>query len=284
MKSIILSFLLTACFSVNFLAQTTAKPAPKILSSKDSLWLTVDSSGTKIVHHPVKAGQTLYSICKFYAISIPEVYAYNPVLQNDPTLRVGQRLKIPIPNLAIKRYKNKVFDASKNTPIYYMVQPNETLYQICKRGFGMPVDTVKMRNRMKTNNIAPGQLLLIAWMGTEGVLENWRTPPKIATTSENQKHFESQAAVRKEIRSSGICFWQKDSNEKSDLYALHRMAAVGTTISVYNPMTKKSTFAKVIGRIPNGYEKNIEVILSPAAARMIGARDPKFFVKTRFFQ
>jgi rare lipoprotein A (peptidoglycan hydrolase) len=68
------------------------------------------------------------------------------------------------------------------------------------------------------------------------------------------------------------------------LYALHRDAAIGTIISVTNPMSNRTVYAKVIARVPDGYERNVEVILSPEAARKIGALDPKFFVKVKYFK
>ena len=68
------------------------------------------------------------------------------------------------------------------------------------------------------------------------------------------------------------------------MYALHREAAIGTVIQVINPMGGHPVYAKVIGRIPEGYERNIEVVLSPEAARKIGARDPKFFVRVKFLK
>jgi LysM repeat protein len=257
---------------------------PTYLTSKDSLFLTVNDAGQKVVEHPIKAKQTLFSIAKYYSLGLEELYEHNPALQTNTALKVGQRIKIPIPNLAIRRYKNKGFIVSKNAPIYYIVQDGETLYQICKRHFGMPVDSIVKRNNLKNNSIKPGQLILMGWMGTEGIPLKWRKGKPTATTTDLKTVFEKDKTKRKEASASGICFWQKDSNEKGDLYALHREAAIGTSIAVTNPMTKKSVFAKVIGRIPDGYDKNTEIVLSPAAARAIGAKDPKFFVKTRYLK
>ena len=79
-------------------------------------------------------------------------------------------------------------------------------------------------------------------------------------------------------------FWPKDSKEKGALYALHRQASIGTIIQVNNPMNDRIVYAKVIGRIPEAYERNIEVVLSPEAARKLGARDPRFFVKTTYLK
>ena len=49
-------------------------------------------------------------------------------------------------------------------------------------------------------------------------------------------------------------------------------------------MSNRTVYAKVIARVPDGYERNVEVILSPEAARKIGALDPKFFVKVKYFK
>lgn len=254
-----------------------------LLTAKDSLFLTVEN-GKKIVSHPVKAKQTMFSIARYYSLTLEELYEHNAQFRTDPTLRTGMRVKIPIPNMAIKRYKTKKFVASKNTPIYYKVQEGDNLYQICKRYFDMPVDSIAKRNNLKNSSIKPGQLLLVAWMGTEGVLPEWRPAGQPAESSALKAKYDEAKTKRKEVESQGVCFWQKDSKEKGDLYALHREAAIGTPICITNPMGGRSVYAKVIGRIPEGYERNIEVVLSPEAARNIGARDPKFFVKVKFLK
>lgn len=275
-------------FIESAIGQTTPKgtppPAPApLLTSKDTLLLVV-TNGKKFVQHPVKAKQTLYSISKYYSLSMEELYEHNPSLRTDPTLHIGLRLKIPVPNLAIKRYKNKKFVASKNASIYYVVQEGDNLYQICKRNFDMPVDSIAKRNNLKNSNIRPGQLLLVAWMGTEGVLPEWRPVRQYTQSDALKAKYEEAKAKRKEVDSQGVCFWQKDSKEKGDLYALHREAAIGTPICVTNPMGGRTVYAKVIGRIPEGYKRNIEVVLSPEAVRKIGARDPEFFVKVKFLK
>ncbi|MBV6442081.1 MAG: LysM peptidoglycan-binding domain-containing protein [Haliscomenobacteraceae bacterium CHB4] len=269
------------------IAQTTPKgtlpPPTPLLTSRDTLFLSV-ANGKKFVQHPVKAKQTLYSVARYYSLSLEELYEYNPTLRTDPSVQVGMRLKIPLPNMAIKRYKTKKFVASKNVPIYYKVQEGDNLYQICKRTFDMPVDSIAKRNNLKNSSIRPGQLLLVAWMGTEGVLPEWRPVRQYTASDALKAKYDEAKLKRREVDSQGVCFWQKDSKEKGDLYALHREAAIGTPICVINPMGGRSVYAKVIGRIPEGYERNIEVVLSPEAARNIGARDPKFFVKVKFLK
>ncbi|MCB0529201.1 MAG: LysM peptidoglycan-binding domain-containing protein [Saprospiraceae bacterium] len=278
----LLAFLICsgACLS----AQSEEKdPQTPLLTFRDTLMLSI-TNGKKIVLHPVKAKQTLFSISRYYSISLEELYEYNPQFRSDPSLRTGEYVKIPIPNLAIKRYRNKKFITWKNIPIYYKVEEGDNLYQICKRNFDMPVDTVMARNGLKNTSIRPGQLLLIAWMGREGVKPEWRPARAYTEGGALKGQYEQEKTRHKEVDSQGVCYWQKDSKEKGDLYALHREAPVGSIIQVINPMGNRTVYAKVIGKIPEGYERNIEIILSPEAARKIGARDPKFFVRVKYLK
>jgi LysM repeat protein len=254
-----------------------------VLTFKDTLLLVVED-GKKIVYHPVKPKQTLFSISKFYILSLEDLYDLNQGFRTDPTLRMGTRIKISIPNKAILRYKTASFKGWRAAPIFYVVQDGDNLFQICKRHFAMPVDTIMKRNKMKSQNIRPGQLILMGWMSTDGILPEWR-PAKPATESNSLKtRFEAEKKKHKEVEAQGVCFWQRDSKEKGDLYALHRDALIGSIIAVTNPIYSRTIYAKVIGRVPDGYERNIELILSPEAARKIGAKDPRFFVKLKYLK
>lgn len=275
-------FLLFCLFFPVFLRSQEEQPAP-LLTSRDSLLLTVED-GKKFIHHPIKSKHTLFSISRYYNIGLEELYEFNPIFRTDPTLHIGGRVKIPIPNKAIKRYKSSSFVASENASIYYVVQPGDNLFQISKRYFEMPVDSIVKRNRLKSNNIKPGQRIQMSWMGIEGIHAEWR-PVRVVTESDVFKsRYKEEKKNRKEASSQGVCFWPKDSKEKGSLYALHREANIGTIIHVNNPMSNRTVYAKVIGRIPEGYERNIEVVLSPEAARKLGARDPRFFVKTKYLK
>jgi len=275
-------FVLFLCsLSASLLGQEE-QPAP-LLTSRDSILLTVEE-GKKFIHHPIKPKQTLFSISRYYNIGLEELFELNPTFRNDPTLRIGSRVKIPIPNKAIKRYKSSSFVAAGNTSIYYVVQPGDNLYQISKRYFEMPIDSVAKRNRLKNNSIKPGQRLLMGWMGTEGFHTDWRPARPVTESDVLKTHYNEGKKNKKETEAQGVCFWPKDSKEKGSLYALHRDAKIGSIIYVNNPMSNRTVYAKVIGRIPEGYERNIEVVLSPEAARKLGARDPRFFVKTKYLK
>ncbi|MCC7504410.1 MAG: LysM peptidoglycan-binding domain-containing protein [Saprospiraceae bacterium] len=261
----------------------TAEKAPAYLTYKDTVLLTV-SNGKKFIHHLVKPKQTLFSLAKYYGLSLDELYEHNPQFQTEPTLQVGKRVKIPVPNRAIKRYKGKDFSPRKYAPICYVVQDGDNLFNICKRYFDMPVDSIVKRNHLKNNNIKPGQLIHMGWISIDGIPPEWRPARTAAPANALAEKFEQQKNNHKEVLSQGVCFWQRDSKEEGAYYALHREAGIGTIMAITNPMSKRTVYVKVIGRIPAGYESNVEVVLAPAAARFLGARDPRFFVKLRFLK
>jgi LysM repeat protein len=264
---------------------TQAKsPTPTFLTARDTLYLSVES-GKKIVWHTVKPKQTLFSLSKFYALSLEELYEFNPEFETDPVLRVDALVRIPTPNIAIKRYKKKGFIPSKNAPIVYVVQDGDNLYQICKRYFDMPVDTIMKRNGLKTNVLRKGQLLHMGWIGTEGYQLEWRANSQKPTPEATLKaRYDQQRPKYREVSSQGLCVWNKDNREQAHFYALHREAAIGTIVQVTNPATKKSTFAKVIGRIPPNYARSTEIVLSPAAAKRLGTSSDEFMTRIKFLK
>jgi LysM repeat protein len=266
------------------LAQDGAKEQQTpLLSPKDSVLLLIEN-GKKFIQHPIKSKQTLFSIAKYYGLSLAELYEHNPSYQTNPELQTGAKLKIPIPNKAIKRYKKTGFIKSKNAAIYYIVKQGDNLFHICKRNFDMDPDTIISRNRLKNNEIKPGQRLHVGWIGTEGIPAEWRPVRKTTQSDILKGKFDKEKQKRENYDSQGVCFWPQESKENGDLYALHREARIGSIIEIFNPMGSHRVYAKVIGRIPDGYERNIEVIASPEACRKLGSKDPRFFVKVKYLK
>ncbi len=268
-----------------FAQETQPKGFPVVLTWRDSVLMTVEN-GQKYLHHIVRPGQTLFSLARFYGLSLEELYHLNPTFQYDPTLRVGVLLKIPFPNRAIRRYQGAFFDRTRFAPLFYVVQPGDNLFHVARRLFDMPLDTIRLRNQLSNDNIHPGQMLHVGWFGLEGILPEWHTAPVVDTVSEqtHRAYFEANEKQQAQYTGQGICFWNRDSEEKGRFYALHREAAIGSVIAVTNPMSQVVIYARVIGRIPSTYGPNVEVVLSPAAARQLKALDPRFFVQTRYFK
>lgn len=259
----------------------------RYLSTKDTVFLSIGPGEEKIVEHRMEAKQTLYSLARFYGISVEELYWYNPGLK-EQTVAVGQIVRVPVPNAAIKRYKEKGFAERDHAPVYYVVRKGDTMYRISRVYFRMPVDTIQRRNGLHSEAIKEGQALLIGWMSLKGVPEDLRKgggSPLERGSAALGKLFQMEAAARKEVNEQGKAFWQKNSREDSNLYALHRNAPLKSIIRVTNPMNGGVVYVKVIGRIPDTvYEKEVVIVLSPLAAKYLGAQDTRFFARVKYFK
>lgn len=259
----------------------------RYLTAKDTVRLSLGTAGEKVVEHRMAQKQTLYSLAKFYGISVEELYLYNPGLK-EKTVSTGQMVQVPVPNAAIKRYKEKGFVNKEHAPVYYVVRKGDTMYRISKVHFRMPADTIKQRNKLSTDVLKEGQMLLVGWMSVKGVPEALRGNSESALDRGSAalgKLYQLEAAAKKEYNEQGKAFWQKNNKEDSNLYALHRAAPLNSIIRVTNPMNNGVVYVKVIGRIPDTvYEKEVIVVLSPMAAKQLGAQDIRFFARVRYFK
>jgi LysM repeat protein len=284
MKHLIIAFLFL--FPIKLQAFFTGDSL-NYLNFKDTIFITTGNYQEKIFEHQIAPRQTLYSLAKFYGLSLTEVYYYNPELE-DAELAIGQAIKIPIPNMAIKRYKDQDFEADKHIPVCYKIKPGDTMYGISKRIFEMPIDTILARNNLTSFTVSPGQILKMGWMHIGGIPESYRKFRGHPLWKNNQAYrnqFFQGRQVKKEFLERGIAHWQKESKQQSEFLALHRKAPINSIIAINNPMNNRTLYAKVIGRIPDAvYENNVVVVLSPKAAMLLGARDANFFVKMRYLK
>ena len=257
------------------------------LTHKDTIFLSIGEYNEKVFEHQIEKKQTLFSLRKFYGMSMEELIYYNPELALG-LISVGQKVKIPIPNRAILRYKHKQFQGKDYVPVCYIVKKGDNLFRISKQHFRMPMDSVVARNNLISTNLKAGQVLQVGWMSIYGIAENLRTP-KILTPEEQRslelkKKYLRRGYRKREYNETGVAYWQKNNrNASGDLYALHRRAPINSIVSVTNPMTRKIAYVKVIGRLPDtAYGRDVVVVLSPKAARLLGAKDSRFFVKLKF--
>lgn len=255
------------------------------LTLKDTIFLTVGPSNEKIFEHQIERHQTLYSLAKFYGLSVEELYFYNLGLK-DNNVQVGQRIRIPIPNRAILRYKFENFDPGRYIPVYYVVRRGDTLFRISKYFFRMPIDTVMARNHLVSEVLSPGQCLHVGWMNIGGIPEafhQYTVDPLARRNFAMRKIYNRTIPDGEPLVQQGAAFWKKDSQADSDFYALHRYAATNSIIAVTNPMTNRTVYVKVIGNIPDrSYDNDVVVVLSPLSARALGAKDPRFFVRVTY--
>jgi hypothetical protein len=71
--------------------------------------------------------------------------------------------------------------------------------------------------------------------------------------------------------------------DPSKKLALHRTAPIGTVIKITNPMTGKTTFAKVVGRFTDSEStKDAIIVVTKNVSESIGALDKRVHVNISY--
>ena len=279
--------ILTIILSIFYTFANATGDSTQYLTTRDTIFLQVDEYGQKLFAHVLEKNQTLYSLAKFYGIHLEDIYFYNPTFRKKPP-SVGTPCIVPIPNKAILRYKTKKYYLKPYIPVYYVVKHGDNLYHIAKHFFNMPLDTIKMRNHLETAAIHTGQQLLVGWMSIEGVKNKTDIPTSPLWKRSNyyrDKFYRQLSSGRKKIMRKGAALWKKNNHQNKKIYALFNHAKPNTIIAVKNPMNGKKIFVKVVGRIPkSSFTTNTEIILSRAAAKMLKARNERFFVEIEYLR
>lgn len=255
------------------------------LTVKDTVLLSVGQFEELYLTHYLAPKQTLFSLAQFYGLSLSELYFYNRGLENGRTY-IGMPIYVPLPKRSIRRYWQQNMAPGQFAPVYYLVRRGDTLYRICKNYFHMPMEEVMARNALADHTLKPDQLLHIGWLSVEGVPDSLRKLAGNELGRRNaayKKLYQFDMVGKREIEHQGAAYWPQDLGNDADLYALHRSAAINSIISIYSPMSNRTVYAKVIGRIPDtAYRDNVVVVVSPLVAKLLNAIDPRFFVKVKY--
>jgi len=269
------------------LSAASAQDSLRYLAPSDTVFMEISNFGEKLISHEVQRGQTLYAIARYYGMRPTELKFYNAGTSDN--LQPGQRLKLPLPNRSILRFKDPDFHREDYAPIFYRIKRGDTYYGLSKRVLKLSIDTIKMRLIPREETLRPGQLLFIGWISVDGIPDNYRVEqihPMFRENYELRKEIQRYLSEgRKVVEGQGVAVWQSENRDQKNYYALHEAAPVNSIIEIFNPMKKRTVYAKVVGRIPvTIYPPNVEVVLSNRAARLLGAIDPKFFVKIKYYK
>ncbi|WBL41641.1 LysM peptidoglycan-binding domain-containing protein [Algoriphagus halophytocola] len=106
------------------------------------------------VTYRVRSGDVLGSIARRYGVRVSDLKYWNNLSSN--LIRVGQTLRINSGNASLASTQT---NSSGQTT--YTVQPGDSLWIISKRHAGLSVEQIKRLNNLNSNNIKPGQKLII---------------------------------------------------------------------------------------------------------------------------
>lgn len=250
-------------------------------------------NGKKVIIHKVEPKETYYSISRRYQTTPATVINFN----NNKPLHPGDEVKVPTSENFVNRSPdgaNSMVSGSSSSKqqevIEYKVGRKETLYSIAKR-FDTTVDEIKKLNNLDSDALVAGRILKIRFGSKSAAppavvsspVLNKPSDSTILDSSGNASDRLKLPAIRyglREVTERGVAASISDDGmDNSRMLALHRSAPVGTIIKITNPMTNKTTFAKVVGKInDNDMTRDAIIVVNKATADLIGALDQRFQV------
>jgi LysM repeat protein len=264
--------------------------------------------GKKVILHKLDPKDNYYSIARRYNVKPGDIIKFN----NNATLKIGGIIKVPTDRSFVETTKPVIVKkqadttpalptpaATQQQPVQsatntsgatqtYKVSAGETLYSIAKR-FNSTVEDITKLNNLTSTTVAPGQVLQVK-SGTADVPAPVVDRPVAIRDSTNPTPINSiDSAERKlnanryglfEKNEKGVATWIDDTSlDPNKKLVLHRTAPIGTVIKITNPMTSKTTFAKVVGRFSdNETTKDVILIMTKNVAESIGALDKRIHV------
>jgi LysM repeat protein len=268
--------------------------------------------GKKVILHKLDPKDNYYSIGRRYNVKPGDIIKFN----NNAPLKIGGIIKVPTDRSFVETTKPTIVKkqadttpalttpvATQQQPVKqpaqsaantsgatqtYKVSAGETLYAIAKR-FNSTVEDITKLNNLTSTTVSPGQVLQVK-SGTADVPSPVASTPVIATRdSTNPPTNGIDSAERKmnanryglfEKNEKGVATWIDDTSlDPAKKLVLHRTAPIGTVIKITNPMTSKTTFAKVVGRFSdNETTKDVILIMTKNVAESIGALDKRIHV------
>ena len=263
-----------------------------IASDIDSIGVE-NLEGKQLILHRITPKESYYSLGRKYGVNPAAIIDYN----RNKALAIGTLVKIPTQRIFISTITT--VGSPLNLPIAtddvleYVVKPKETLFSISKK-FSVPIQELKDFNKLKTTSLKVGQVIKIKGRVEPVLINNTVVQPiavntifktdttktPMAESAELDRKLPAAKYGLREIKEKGLATWIEEAElDAGRMLALHPSAPIGTIIKITNPMTQKSTFAKVVGKFTeNESTKGAIIVLTKTAAELIGAVDRRFQV------
>jgi len=274
-------------------------------------------NGKKVVLHKLDPKDNYFSVGRRYNVKPNIIIQFN----NNAELKIGGIIKVPTEQPFLAPSVQSVVSQStpvgsqnasvvaQNAPVVsqtttptvtadanvlqYKVSVGETLYSIAKR-FNTTVDDIVKLNNLPSSNAVSGQSLKIKLNSANVPVPVPVAPPIVVKTdsfsysspqdSMNAVKFGANKFGLYEKAEKGIAVsFTEEGLDPSKKLALHRTAPVGTVIKITNPMTGKTTFAKVVGRFTDSEStKDAIIVVTKNVADSIGALDKRVHVNISY--
>lgn len=123
---------------------------------------TVGSTyGREKIVYRVRSGDVLGKIAERYNVRVADIRQWNNLRSN--TIRIGQSLHIwqSGSTRTVARSTPQIVTSQDGSKMY-VVQPGDTLWDISRKFSEISLDELKRMNKLETNNIKPGQKLIVS--------------------------------------------------------------------------------------------------------------------------
>jgi peptidoglycan endopeptidase LytF len=236
-----------------------------------------------------------------YGSTVDNIKTLNGLSSNN--LQIGQILKIPATGQSIEtastakvepkvetsvqrvaekqvvaKPATKVETANTTGDTEHIVAAGETIYSIAKK-FNTTTYQITTANNLTSNSLKVGQRLTIKNTAPVGVNSVQQTSDEAVESmvTPTLKGAPSKYGIS-QLEERGVGVWIEDQDlDPNKMLILHRTAPVGTVIKITNPMSSRSTFAKVVGKFTeNETTKDVIIVMTKAVADAIGALDKRF--------
>lgn len=247
---------------------------------------TPDAAGS----HTVLRNETIFTIAKQYGVTAYQLRKLNDLPDNN--LNIGQVIKVPggivtevqVPKEKQGEQARQILSTnSKEESFIHTVVDGENIFSIAKK-YNLTAYQIRVANKMDDNILKIGQKLIIP---------TTPQPKSVNDLSKEAQENEPDSTVIKDpklrrdpsvyglsqIEEKGTAIWIADADlDGTKMLVLHRTAPVGRVIKITNPMTNKTTFAKVVGKFTeNESTKDVIIVMTKAVADSLGALDKRFF-------
>ncbi|ARS39308.1 hypothetical protein CA265_06320 [Sphingobacteriaceae bacterium GW460-11-11-14-LB5] len=253
---------------------------------------SADAAGT----HTVLRNETIFTIAKQYGITAYQIRKLNDLPDNAIT--IGQVLKVPggiitdvqVPKekqaeAKVKEVEAKVKEApaAKEESFIHTVATGENIFTIAKK-YNLTAYQIRTANKLEDNAIKVDQKLIIPKPPQPKSVndlskEEQENEPDSTMVKDPKLRRDPSVYGLSQIEEKGTAVWIADQDlDGTKMLVLHRTAPVGRVIKITNPMTNRTTFAKVVGKFTeNESTKDVIIVMTKAVADSLGALDKRFF-------
>lgn len=257
---------------------------------------------TETIEHTVKPKEYLNLIAKNYNTTAEAIKSLNNLTSNN--LHIGEVLKIPQTTKPTNN-NNPIVENSKSTPVEnkivekkptevitpivnnsapektfeHTVLAGETIYAIAHK-YKLTTFQLKNLNNLSSDEVKVGQKLKIK--GEKPLITAQETQEPDSSNIETLKNpnlrRDAGAYGLNRIDEKGAAVWISNPDlDPNKMLVLHKTAPIGTVMQITNPMTNRSTFAKVVGKFTdNEATKDAIIVMTKAVADAVGALDRRF--------